>query len=273
MSPGDIVPLAFHESVVALSFVVAALGSYVALLAATRIRAAGREGAHMGYVAVAAFAMGGVGIWSMHFIGMQAQRLPFIVGYQAGWTALSLAVAVVFSGAAFWYVGRSAFTLGRCVAGGILAGLGVAGMHYLGMAAMRMPGTVSYVPGMVAASVVVAIVAATAALWLAFNIQNEWQRPIAALVMALAVCGMHYTAAAGGLVICIAPGEAASWTIGGASLPYVVFILSALALLAIRWQLHRTSTQYRAHLAARVDALIDNNGSSLASLPRRPGPP
>jgi len=271
MNPGDIVPLAFQESVVALSFIVAALGSYVALLAATRIRSGRHDGVHMGYVAVAAFAMGGVGIWSMHFIGMQSQRLPFIVGYQVGWTVLSLIVAVVLSGAAFWYVGRAAFSLGRCVAGGVLAGVGVAAMHYLGMAAMRMPADVLYQPGMVVTSIVIAIAAATAALWLAFNIQHEWQRPIAALVMAVAVCGMHYTAVAGGVVVCTAPRASADWTLGGMSLPYVVFLLSALALLAMRWQLHRTSTLYRAHLAARVDALIDSSDSTTGPLARPPG--
>ncbi|WP_233235550.1 MHYT domain-containing protein [Bordetella sp. LUAb4] len=271
MNPGDIVPLAFQEGVVVLSFVVAVLGAYVALLAATRIRGGRHEGVHMGYVAVAAFAMGGVGIWSMHFIGMQSQRMPFIVGYQVGWTVLSLVVAVVLSGAAFWYVGRCAFTLGRCVAGGVLAGVGVAAMHYLGMAAMRMPAEVVYQPGMVVTSIVIAIAAATAALWLAFNIQSEWQRPVAAVVMAVAVCGMHYTAVAGGVVVCTSPRANAGWTIGGMLLPYVVFLLSALALLAIRWQLHRTSALYRAHLAARVDALIDSTDSSGSPLARPPG--
>ncbi|ALM84004.1 MHYT domain-containing protein [Bordetella sp. N] len=271
MSPGDIVPLEFNEGLAALSFVVAALGSYVALLAASRIRTARNDGVHLGYVAVAALAMGGVGIWSMHFIGMQAQRLPFIVGFQVGWTALSLVVAVLLSGAAFWFVGRSTFSLGRCIAGGVLAGVGVAAMHYLGMASMRMPADLSYDPGMVVLSVAIAIAAATAALWLAFNIQNEWQRPIAALVMAVAVCGMHYTAVAGGVVICSAPRATTEWTMGGLSLPYVVFALSALALLAIRWQLHRTSTLYRAHLAARVDALIDGNEAAVAPLSRPPG--
>lgn len=270
MTPGDIVPLSFHDGLAALSYAVAALGSYVALLAATRIRGLREGRVHMGYVAVAAFAMGGVGVWSMHFIGMQAQILPFQVEYQVGLTLLSFVVAVLFSGTAFWYVGRRRFTLVRCLAGGILAGLGMAAMHYIGMGAMRMPADIVWNPALVAVSVGVAIAAASIALWMAFNIQSEWQRPMAAMVMAIAVCGMHYTSVAGGSVVCTTAYAADSRQMGGALLPYLVFILSALALVAIRWQLHRTSEQYRTILAARVDALLDADEPAIAPFARRP---
>lgn len=97
MNPGDIVPLSFHAGLVALSFLIAVLGSYVALLAAVGIRAETRDGEiRIGYIIIGALAMGGVGIWSMHFIGMQAQQLPFEVGYQTGLTALSFLVAAGF---------------------------------------------------------------------------------------------------------------------------------------------------------------------------------
>jgi NO-binding membrane sensor protein with MHYT domain len=266
---GQIVPLAFREGIAALSYVVAALGSYVALQAATRIY--GGRRVHLGYVAVAAFAMGGVGIWSMHFIGMQAQVVPFTVGYDVPLTVLSFVVGVGMSGTAFWYVGRTRFAATRCLVGGTMAGLGVAAMHYIGMAAMDMPAQIAWDPLAIVGSVVIAIVAATVALWMAFNIQTEWQRPFAALVMAVAVCGMHYTSVAGGTVICTAAREAGGWQLGGESLPYVVFALSALALVAIRWQLHRTSEQYRAGLAARMDALLDAGDPGLLPVARGPG--
>jgi NO-binding membrane sensor protein with MHYT domain len=257
MAPGDIVPLAFHNGLAGLSFLVAALGSYVALAAAVRIADPIRGKVRAGYVAVAGFAMGGVGIWSMHFIGMQAQILPFTVEYQVVPTIVSFLAAVILSAAAFWYVAAGRFTLGRCMAGGLLAGIGVAAMHYIGMAAMRMPADLHWSPVLVPLSCLVAMVAATVALWLAFNIHSEGQRVLAAMVMAVAVCGMHYTSVAGAVVICSSAVPEPGMRLGGASLPYAVFILSAVALIAIRWQLHRTSEQFRADLAARMDALLE----------------
>ena len=123
MNPGDVVPLSFNGGLVALSFLTAVLGSYVALLAAVGIRTETQDGdIRLGYILIGAVAMGGVGIWSMHFIGMQAQDLPFLVGYQVGLTVLSFLVAAGFSGWAFWYVGRDRFTIGRCLVGGLAAG-------------------------------------------------------------------------------------------------------------------------------------------------------
>ncbi len=246
MSPGDVVPLSFHAGLVALSFLTAVLGSYVALLAAAGIRTETQDGEiRIGYILIGAVAMGGVGIWSMHFIGMQAQNLPFEVGYQVGLTILSFIVAAGFSGWAFWYVGRDRFTFGRCLVGGLAAGLGVAAMHYLGMGAMRMPAVLLWNLPMVVLSVLIAVIAASAALWLAFNTQNEFQRGGAAILMAIAVCGMHYTGAAAGTVICTTPRDYSSLQIGGLMLPYIAFVLSAVTLLIMRWQLQRASTRFR----------------------------
>ncbi len=260
MNPGDVVPLAFDGSLVALSYVIAASGSYVALLAAARIRQPGVSGSlNLAYVALAAAALGGVGIWSMHFIGMLAQVIPFTVNYHGGLTLLSLGVAIVFSGAALWYVGHGPNGSQRWLAGGVLAGIGVAGMHYIGMSAMRMPAVFEWSLPLVLVSVLIAVVAAGAALWLAFSIEQEWQRVVAAGLMAGAVCGMHYTGAAAGSIICITPtaGTAqASGLLGGHALPYVVFLLSALMLVGMRWLLHRTSAEYRAQVSARVNALL-----------------
>src|SRR5690606_26726770 len=85
------------------------------------------------------------------------------------------------------------FSWARLLLGGVLTGLGVAGMHYMGMAAMRMPAVTHYDMGFVALSVLIAIVAATVALWLAFNLRGWAQMLGSALVMGVAVCGMHYT--------------------------------------------------------------------------------
>lgn len=204
-----------------------------------------------GFVLIAAVSMGGIGIWGMHFIGMQAQRMPFEVGYALWLTLLSAAVAVAFSGMAFWYVGRQAFGLGRCVVAGRLAGLGVAAMHYIGIGAMRMPAVFLWNVELVALSVAVAMASAIVALWLAFNVQREWQRVAAAAVMGLAVCGMHYTGAAAGVVVCTTAQTFADVQVGGVALPYVAFAGALAVLLAMRWQLHRS---YRGHQDARPAA-------------------
>lgn len=275
MSPGEVVPLSFNGSLVALSFLIAALGSYVALLAAAGIRAETQDGEiRLGYICIGAVAMGGVGIWSMHFIGMVAQNLPFEVGYQVGLTALGFLVAAGFSGWAFWYVGRDRYTFFRCLVGGSAAGFGVASMHYLGMSAMRMPAVLLWDLPLVVLSVLIAVVAATAALWLAFNTQNERQRVGAAILMAVAVCGMHYTGAAAGAVVCTTPNDSVGMHIGGAMLPYIAFALSAVTLLLMRWHLQRASERFRARTAQRIDSIIESApGAASDRLPgASPGP-
>ncbi|PTW95443.1 signal protein [Achromobacter mucicolens] len=272
MSPGEVVPLSFDGGLVALSFLIAALGSYVALLAAAGIRAETQDGEiRMGYIVIGAVAMGGVGIWSMHFIGMLAQNLPFEVGYQIGLTMLSFLVAAGFSGWAFWYVGRERFSFIRCLIGGCAAGFGVASMHYVGMSAARMPAVLLWNLPLVVLSVLIAVVAATAALWLAFNTQNERQRIGAAILMAVAVCGMHYTGAAAGAVICTAKNDAAGGYIGGAMLPYIAFALSIITLLLMRWHLQRASQRFRVRMAQRIDSIIES--APVEAPGRSPGAP
>ena len=110
----------------------------------------------------------------------------------------AFAVSLV-TGAAFAWVSRSDAGLTAILVSGPLMGIGVAAMHYTGMAALRMSGSAAYKPAIVAASVAIAVTAATAALWLTFRQHGIWQKLIAAVVMGIAVAGMHYTgmAAAG----------------------------------------------------------------------------
>ena len=266
MNPGDIVPLSFHGGLFVLSFVIALLGSYVALSAAAHIRDSVRDGeSWRAYAVIGAISMGGIGIWGMHFIGMQAQNLPFDVEYALVPTLISALVAIVFSGAAFWYVGGRPFSLFRCAVAGLLAGLAVAAMHYIGVSAMRMPAFFRWDAPLVIASVLIAVGAATAAVWLAFNVQREWQRMVAAVLMAVAVCGMHYTGVAAATVVCTSGGAGDGLHVGGVSLPYVAFGGAILVLIAMRWQLHRSYKRYQARLSQRMDALL-NDG-------RAPGAP
>ncbi|MEO8056838.1 MAG: MHYT domain-containing protein [Burkholderiales bacterium] len=147
-------------------------------------------------------ALGGVGIWSMHFLGMLAYEVPLAVGYRPLELVVSLVAAVAVSALAIGFMAAQQFSWRRLFVAGPLAGLGVAVMHYLGMTGMRFGGYFEWSWGIVTLSVVIAMVAATAALWLAFHARRRSHRIAAALVMGTAVCTMHYTGMAAASVIC-----------------------------------------------------------------------
>ncbi len=185
----------YDPYLVALSVVVASFGGYVALDLASHAREAGRD--RNGWLGAAALAMG-AGIWSMHFIGMMALRMPMPVSYDLALTGLSFLLAVAVSGAGLFAVayGRDRWERRRWLTlavAGMLTGFGIVSMHYVGMAGMRMPVPLVYDPVLVIASVVIAVAASTAALWLAFRTASSLQRLSGALVLAAAVVSMHYT--------------------------------------------------------------------------------
>ncbi len=177
---------------VALSIVVASLASYTALDLSGHVGTA-RGLTRRVWLVAAAITMGG-GIWSMHFIGMLAFVMPVPMSYDIGLTTLSLLVAIFVTGGGFYVISRQSASPLRLVLSGIFMGLGIAAMHYTGMAAMRGHAELSYDRLFVALSLVIAIGASTAALWLAFRTTDPWQKLAAALVMGLAISGMHYTA-------------------------------------------------------------------------------
>jgi NO-binding membrane sensor protein with MHYT domain len=156
-----------HEAnLVVLSILIAVFASFTALSLAGRVRA-GQGAARRVWLVAAAVALGG-GIWAMHFVAMLAFRLPGMdMGYDLGLTLLSLAIAIAFTGAGFATLDSTAQSRGRLAAAGLCMGLGVVAMHYVGMAAMRMNAAMHYDPVWLAISVVIAIGAATAALWFA----------------------------------------------------------------------------------------------------------
>ena len=139
--------------------------------------------------------MGG-GIWSMHFVGMLALNLPVIINYDALLTLMSALVSILMTGIALFFSSIGARTPLKLAGGGLFMGLGISSMHYVGMAAIRANCIVTYSAPLVVASVVVGILASTAALWLAFNLKRGWHMIPAAIVMGFAVSGMHYTAMA-----------------------------------------------------------------------------
>jgi PAS domain S-box-containing protein len=141
----------------------------------------------------AATSLGG-GIWSMHFVAMLAFSMPgMLMSYDLATTFASLALAVGFTAAGFATMDWRTTSAPRILAAGLLIGTGVASMHYLGMSGMRMPATVSYDPLWVAFSILIALVAATASVWLAARDCHGRHRVAAAIVMGAAIAGMHYT--------------------------------------------------------------------------------
>lgn len=181
----------YDPALVALSLAIAILASYTALDLGARVRTAPRR-LRGAWLLGAAVAMGG-GIWSMHFVGMLAFEMGLPAAYDLGVTLLSLLIAVGVTGAALAWVGRRRAGRRDALVAGPVMGLGVAAMHYTGMAAMRVPGSLAYSPAVVALSVAIAVTAATVALWLTFRPTRVSQKIVAALVMGVAVAGMHYT--------------------------------------------------------------------------------
>lgn len=222
----------YNLVLVLLSYVISVLGSFTALKLARQLRSSADSDRFI-WLTLSALSMGGVAIWSMHFIAMLAFDAGMPVSYDMPITLLSLVIAVVITGGALYLVGSSALSGPRLVTGGFLMGLGVAAMHYSGMAAMRMNMTLSYDTTILVISVVIAIVASTVALFLAYKLDKTWQVVGAALVMGIAVCGMHYTGMAaarfGEATTAVAVNPAA---ISAELLAYGVFLISLVALSA-----------------------------------------
>ncbi|KUZ72171.1 histidine kinase [Burkholderia ubonensis] len=191
----------YHPSLVLLSLVIATLASYTALDLAAFISLLDKPRLRRAWLGGGAAAMG-TGIWSMHFVGMLAFSLPIPLGYDLVATGVSLVIAVLVSYFALNVVTRAALTRSRLLAGGVLMGGGIAGMHYTGMAAMQMRPGIRYDPALFAASIGIAVLASTAALWLAQALRTRHagfaiaRRVGAATLMGIAISGMHYTAMA-----------------------------------------------------------------------------
>ncbi|MBF8658982.1 putative bifunctional diguanylate cyclase/phosphodiesterase [Pseudomonas putida] len=192
----------YSSSLVLISLCVAILASYTALDLAGRIATARGYAASLWRIG-GALAMG-TGIWSMHFVGMLALQLPIELGYDLTLTACSLLIAVLSSGFALWLVSQPSLPALQLALGALIMGAGIASMHYTGMAALRMTPGIDYDPSLFLASLLIAVGASAAALWIAFRLRRQTPyvrqiRGLAAVLMGIAIVGMHYTgmAAAG----------------------------------------------------------------------------
>jgi two-component system sensor histidine kinase/response regulator len=185
----------YDYRLVALSVLIAIFAAYAALDLAGRVTAA-RGVVRFAWLSCGAFAMG-IGIWSMHYMGMQAFRLPVAVEYDWPTVFLSMVAAVLASAVALYMVSRKTMSLTATVIGSVLMGGGIAAMHYIGMEAMRLPAMCTYTAGLVVLSVVLAVVISFVALWLTFAVRGQtatwsWQKSGSALLMGLAIPVMHY---------------------------------------------------------------------------------
>jgi two-component system, sensor histidine kinase and response regulator len=181
---------------VSLSIVISTLASYAALDLAGRVTSA-RGGVRWLWLTGGATAMG-IGIWSMHYIGMLAFHLTIPVLYHWPTVLLSLFAAIIASATALFVVSRQRMGLYRAIVGSVFMGCAIVGMHYIGMEAMRLSATCHYSALIVAISVVLAIAISLVALVLAFHFRGErtsggWKKALSALIMGAAVPIMHYT--------------------------------------------------------------------------------
>jgi diguanylate cyclase (GGDEF)-like protein len=248
-------PSVYNSWLVGLSLIVAVLVSYTALRLAARVATSDGRGARI-WLGIGAIAMG-VGIWSMHFVGMLAFSLPIPLAYQVSTTLASLGVAIVTSGFALAITSGQRLTMARLGASAVAMGAGISVMHYMGMGAITIVPAITYDPLLVALSVLIAVVASFVALWLFFRLREgnslfqQLMRIAAAVVMGLAISGMHYTAMAASRFVL------GSYCRGGVTLQNTwfaaaigIFVLGLLVVTLV-------TAVYDAHLQskARIQAL------------------
>lgn len=182
---------------IAISYLVAFIASFVALDSAGKIPLSSRKAAL--FWRIAGGVTLGIGIWSMHFIGMLSMQMPMMMSYDLWLTLASLGVAVVASATALNIaVAGKKLSPFRLIFATAILSAGVVSMHYIGMAALMLDGSIIWDRRLVGLSVVIAVVASGTALWLAFRLRDKRKgvfidRIIAAFVMAAAICAMHYT--------------------------------------------------------------------------------
>jgi NO-binding membrane sensor protein with MHYT domain len=189
-----------------LSFAMACVGGALGLRCTVRALAATGT-SRRNWLVIASLAIGS-GIWTMHFIAMLGFGVSgSAIRYNVPLTVLSLVVAILVVGAGVFTAGYGRSRVRSVLVGGLSTGLGVAAMHYMGMAALRLHGDLGYAPLLVTLSVLIAVVAATAALWAALTVHGAAGATGASLVMGLAVSSMHYTGMAA-VSVRLTPGEA-----------------------------------------------------------------
>lgn len=252
MNPSP-VNTSYDISLIALSFAFSVIGSFVALSAANRLTSS-RGALNVGNLLAIGVALGGVGVWSMHFIGMLALKMDVGSSYSMLETFASLLIAIVATAASVAYAARNPDHLGRLLMAGLFLGTSVVVMHYLGMFGLKIYGFIEWDVVLVATSMVIAVVAATAALWLAFNTPTLPRRVGASVVMGLAVCAMHYTGMSAADFVCTTSERSAIPQGGGfiASFQLPMLVIATTVMLTALVALDQMFQHLFAKSAARV---------------------
>jgi NO-binding membrane sensor protein with MHYT domain/CheY-like chemotaxis protein/anti-sigma regulatory factor (Ser/Thr protein kinase) len=229
----------YHHWLVLVSLLVAILASYTAITLALHIRLATRQVAPAWLIG-GGVAMG-IGIWSMHFVGMLALTLPIEIAYDVGTTLLSMVIAIVVSTFALHIASRKQVGRAAQVGAGFAMGIGICAMHYVGMAAIVITPEIRYEPRWVAISFAIAIAASFAALGVAFSTPRasgwrRFHRAFGAIGMGLAIAGMHYAGMAAAQFPTTAASGAAlvnkGWLAGSVT-TITLFVLVATLLLSL----------------------------------------
>ena len=258
-----------------LGYAVSCLGAFLGLRCVTRARA------HTGvnrarWLCLAAVSVGATGIWSMHFIAMLGYAIPGQqILYNVPLTIASMLIAIAVVGVGLFIVGFGDGSLRPLLTGGAIVGFGVAAMHYLGMAAMMMPDSVHYNLPLLVLSVLIAIVAGTAALWAGTRVRTVRATAGASLIMGVAVSGMHYTGMA---AMSVSMGSMPAVMSGAAATSFIVPLLIGISLLTfvltLVLSLSPTEDEIRedAELRQRIETEFTAGHLTGQELqPRRPG--
>jgi NO-binding membrane sensor protein with MHYT domain len=210
-----------------LAYLMSFLGAFIGLRCTTRAYAY-TGAARARWLGLAAVSIGTTGCWVMHFIAMLGYTIPgMTIRYNIPITIASMLIAVIVVAIGLFIVGFGKPTWQNLILAGVFTGIGVSSMHYSGMFAMQMPASMSYKPVLFALSVMIGIVAATAALWAALRLRGLWSTLGASAIMGVAVSGMHYTGMAAMEVRRAAPGTAMAMngaTAEGFLLPLIIGI-------------------------------------------------
>ncbi|HSR85257.1 MAG TPA: MHYT domain-containing protein [Streptosporangiaceae bacterium] len=215
----------------ALAYLMSCLGAFLGLRCTARAMACtGRE--RLGWLLLGAVSIGTTGIWVMHFIAMLGYTVPGqVIHYNVLVTIGSMLIAVIVVGIGLLIVGFARRKWTSLLLAGTFTGVGVAAMHYTGMAAMRLPARMTYSPALFGLSVVIAVVAATAALWAALNLSGARANLAASLIMGVAVSGMHYTGMAA--MHLFPPGAGGGMEMAGGGATAETFLLPLLIGISI----------------------------------------
>jgi NO-binding membrane sensor protein with MHYT domain len=241
-----------------LGYVMSCLGAFLGLRCVTRARAH-TGAARARWLVLAAISVGAAGIWSMHFIAMLGFTIPGqTILYNVPITIVSMLIAIVVVGIGLFIVGYGNGGWRPLILGGVIVGVGVATMHYLGMEAMSMMDTMRYNVTLFVLSVVIAIVAGTAALWAGTRVRGIRATIGASLIMGVAVSGMHYTGMAAMHVYPAATMSASSMAaMGGATaISFIVPLLAGISLLMFGLTLAVTLSPNEAEI--REDAVLQH---------------